>query len=316
MSRYLPFDYENINLAAGSYFPSEVKSYNNLTFAFWERSLFQRALSVLKFTLPDNWAGTRKDFFNLCLFGFGHLAIFYSDKYDMTFQPCTLSGYDWYYQPTRALIANPLAHHDFEIGVECEILKLTPDFRGIFDIITYYAEKLSALDSSINMSIINSKFAFMVGAKSKTAAEALKKMLDKVNQGAPAVFYDKTLVNDRKDTAPQFESIDLPNVKENYLLHDQLQDFMTLISDFDAEIGIPTLPYQKKERMVTSEAESRIIDSTSRSVVWYETLTASIDAVKKLYPDIKLNVEMRYPPDDQEGGADDGNSEVNADRAI
>lgn len=302
--RYLPFDYEQINIAAGSYFPSEVKAYNNVTFAFWERSLFQRALSVLKFTLPDDWAGTRKDFFMLCLFGLGHLAIFDSDEYGLTFQPCTLSGYDWYYQPTRALIANPLRSYELTIGENCEILKLTPDFRGIWDIITYYAEKLSSLDAAINMSIINSKFAFMVGAKSKTAAEALKKMLDKVNQGSPAVFYDKTLVSDRKDSAPQFESVNLPNVKENYLLHDQLQDFQTLISNFDAEIGIPTIPYQKKERMVTSEAESRTIDATSRSTVWYETLTGSITAIKKLYPDIALDVTMRYPAEPKEVGAD------------
>lgn len=302
--RYLPFDYEQINIAAGSYFPSEVKAYNNVTFAFWERSLFQRALSVLKFTLPDDWAGTRKDFFMLCLFGLGHLAIFDSDEYGLTFQPCTLSGYDWYYQPTRALIANPLRSYELTIGENCEILKLTPDFRGIWDIITYYAEKLSSLDAAINMSIINSKFAFMVGAKSKTAAEALKKMLDKVNQGSPAVFYDKTLVSDRKDSAPQFESVNLPNVKENYLLHDQLQDFQTLISNFDAEIGIPTIPYQKKERMVTSEAESRTIDATSRSTVWYETLTGSIIAIKKLYPDIALDVTMRYPAESEEVGAD------------
>lgn len=306
--RYLPFDYESINIAAGSYFPSEVKTYDNLTFAFWERSLFQRALSVLKFTLPDAWTGTVKDFFNLCLFGFGHLAIFNTDKYGLTFQPCTLSGYDWFYQPTRALVANPLDQFELTIGEDCEILKLSPDFRGIVDIITYYAEKLSCLDNAINISIINSKFAFMVGAKSKTAAEALKKMFDNVNKGIPAVFYDKTLVNDRKDSAPQFESIDLPNVKENYLLHDQLQDAMTLINNFDAEIGIPTIPYQKKERMVTSEAESRVIDSTSRSVVWFETLTASIDKIKQLYPDINLSVELRYPPEKLEGGADDGDS--------
>lgn len=302
--RYLPFDYEQINIAAGSYFPSEVKAYNNVTFAFWERSLFQRSLSVLKFTLPDDWAGTRKDFFMLCLFGLGHLAIFDSDEYGLTFQPCTLSGYDWYYQPTRALIVNPLRSYELTIGENCEILKLTPDFRGIWDIITYYAEKLSSLDAAINMSIINSKFAFMVGAKSKTAAEALKKMLDKVNRGSPAVFYDKTLVSDRKDSAPQFESVNLPNVKENYLLHDQLQDFQTLISNFDAEIGIPTIPYQKKERMVTSEAESRTIDATSRSTVWYETLTGSITAIKKLYPDIALDVTMRYPAEPKEVGAD------------
>ena len=71
--------------------------------------------------------------------------------------------------------------------------------------------------------------------------------------------------------------------------------FRSLINNFDAEIGIPTLPYQKKERMVTSEAESRTIDSTSRSLVWFDTLNSSIEKIKELYPDIKLSAKLRYP---------------------
>ena len=51
--------------------------------------------------------------------------------------------------------------------------------------------------------------------------------------------------------------------------------------------------------MVTSEAESRIIDSTSRSIVWLETLLSSIDNIKNLYPDIRLDVSLRYKEDEQ-----------------
>ena len=297
MPYYLPLNCEQINVAAGTYNPSSVKAYNNKTFAFWERALFQRACSVLKFDLPEEWTGSVKDFFLFCLFRFGYVAVFDSPEFGMSFQPCTLSGYNFYYQPVRALVANPLVNLDMEIGTECEILKLTPDYMGIWDIIWYYAEKLSCLDNAINMSLINSKFSFMIGARSKAAAEALKKMFDKINKGEPAVIYDKALMDNRKDTAPLFERVELPNPKENYLTHDQLQDFQTLINNFDAEIGIPTIPYQKKERMVTSEAESRTIDATSRSVVWYETLKSSIDRIKQLYPDIILDVEMRYPPE-------------------
>ena len=301
---YLPFNYDKINLVEGTHSPSSVKYHNNYTFMFWERSLFQRAVSVLEFTLPDEWAGPVRDFFNWCLFRFGKVAIFDTAEYGISFQPCALSGYDFYYQPTRCLITNPIKSYDLEIDKEAAILKLTPDYQGIFDIIDYYAEKLSLLDNAINMSLINSKFGIMVGAKSKGAAQGLQKMFDKINKGEPAVIYDKALMDNRKDTAPLFERVELPNPKENYLTHDQLQDFQTLISNFDAEIGIPTTPYQKKERMVTSEAESRVIDATSRSVVWYDTLKSSIDRIKMLYPDIKLDVELRYPPEEKEVSAD------------
>lgn len=297
--RYTPLNYNQINAAAGTYNPSMVKSYNNRTFAYWERSLFQRACSVLDFTLPDEWQGSIKDFFFYCLYKYGFIAISRNSEFGTFFQPCTLSGVNFYYQPTHVIISNPLYDDKLEIGKQCELLKLTPDYMGIWDIITYYAEKLSVLDNAINMSLINNKFAFLLGARNKTAGEALKKMLDKINKGEPAVIYDIKLLNDPTDKDIPFQEWKRDDLKSSYLTTDQLRDFQTLINNFDTEVGIPTIPYEKKERMVTSEAESRIIDATSRSVIWFETLSSSIEKIKELYSDIKLDVAMRWQEDTQ-----------------
>ena len=307
--QYIPLNYQNINARAGTYNPSMVKSYNNRTFAFWERSLFQRASSVIDFELPEAWTGPVRDFFIYCLFKFGFVAVSQNDDYGYFFQPCTLSGYDFYYQPTEAIISNPIYDARLRIGEECEILKLTPDYFGIWDIISYYSEKLSVLDNAINMSLINNKFAFLLGARNKAAGEALKKMLDKINKGEPAVIYDMKLLNDPTDKDVPFQEWRRDDLKASYLTTDQLKDFQTILNNFDTEVGIPTIPYEKKERMVTTEAESRIIDSTSRSIVWIETLQSSIDTIKKLYPDIKLGAELRY----KEGEIDE-RSEDNSDR--
>ena len=303
---YVPLNYWQINAAAGTYNPSMVKSINNKTFAFWERSLFQRACSVLEFELPTEWDGNVKDFFYYCLFKYGFIAISKNEQFGQFFQPCTLSGYDFYYQPTEAVISNPLYNERLVIGEQCELLKLTPDYMGVWDIISYYAEKLSILDNAINMSLINNKFTFFLGARNKTAGEALKKMIDKSNRGEPAIIYDLKLLNDPTDKDIPFQTWERKDLKSSYLTTDQLMDFQTLLNNFDTEIGIPVLPYQKKERMVTSEAESKIIDATSRSIVWYETLKASTDRVKILYPDITLSVSLRYDPDEYKGGVEDG----------
>ena len=292
---YFPLNYQQINVAAGTYNPSNVKSFNNKTYAFWERSLFQRACSVLQFELPEDWQGSVKDFFYYCLFKFGYVAVFETDKLGKVFQPCTLNGYNFYYQPTEALISNPLYSDKLTIGEQCEIIKLTPDYFGIWDIISYYAEKLSTLDNAINMSLINNKFAFLIGARNKTAGEALKKMLDKVNRGEPAVIYDMKLLNDPQDKAEPWQFLERKNLKDSYLTTEQLMDFQTLLNNFDTEIGIPVLPYQKKERMVVSEAESKIIDATSRSVVWFDTLSSCIGVVNKHF-DMNIGVSLRYNP--------------------
>lgn len=312
---YTPLNYNNINLSAGRFSPSSVKSHNNLSFWFWSRSLFQRASSVIEFELPDEWTGKIKDFFVYCLFKFGYIVVFNDDKYGLSFQPCTLTGYDLYYQPVTAKVANPKLQKTIELGQDGELIKLTPDYFGCWDIIDYYAEKLSMLDVSINSSIVNSKFAFLLGAKSKGCAQAIKKMLDQINKGEPAVIYDSRIFDDPVSKDTPFQTWVRENMKQNYITTELLQDFQTIINDFDREIGIPTIPYEKKERLVTSEAESTVIDAMARSTVWLETLQSSIDEVKKLYPNINLSAKLRYEvQDDTTGGEENEYSENNLDR--
>ena len=297
---YYPLNYDSINNAAGLYAPSAIKAYNNVSFAYWERSLFQRACSTLKFTVP--WSGKVFDFFMYCLFRFGYIAISENDIYGKWFQPCTLSGYDFYYQPTRAIISNPDYNADLKIGQDCEILKLTPDYMGIWDIISFFAAELSELDNAINMSLVNNKFGFILGARNKTAASAIKKALDKINSGEPAVIYDMSLLNDETDDAEPWQVWERGNLKDTYFTPEQLQDRMTILNQFDAEIGIPTIPYNKKERMVQSEAESRQYDAVSRVTVWINTLEESIKDINALYPDMDISVKLRYDLDMMRGG--------------
>ena len=317
---YIPLNYHEINIPAGTYFPSCVKSFNNQTFEFWQRALYQRACSTLIIKMPEEWK-TNRDLMYWCLFAYGFVGCGNLPEIGKWFNPGTLEGFDFYYRPKIFKLVNPYygntgVSKDLEIGKECEIIKLTPDYRGIWDIISYYAEKIAVIDVAINSNIINTKFAYVVGAKNKAAAEVLKKMFDRVNKGEPAVFFDQKLANDGTDKEEPWQALFRDNLKQNYITTDLLRDFQTLINDFDTEIGIPTIPYEKKERLVTDEANSKIIDATSRSVIWYETLKNSFEIANEFLDftgENKLDVELRYTT---EGGNENGNSEDNADRNV
>ena len=311
---YLPLNYTDINVINGTYRPSVTKNYNNATFAFWQRAFFQRACSTLIIDLPKIWE-KRRNLMYFCLFGRGFVGCGELPEIGKWFNPGTISGFDFYYEPTTFILANPYYKDSKEltIGKDCELIKLTPDYMGIWDVISYYAEKMALIDVAINSAIINTKFAFFVGAKNKAAAEVIKKMFDLVNSGEPAVFFDKKLMNDSTDKAnPEpWQALFRDNLKQSYIITDLLQDFQTIVNDFDTEVGIPTLPYQKKERMVTSEADSKQIDATSRSIVWFDTLTESCERVNEFLGftgDDKLSVKLRYS---MEGGAANGNGEDN-----
>ena len=294
--RYYPLNYAQLNLLEGTVSPSTPNSINNRTFAFWSRAFFERAVSVLDFTVPEEWQGSVKDFFHYALFARGYLAIFYDPKFGQCFQPCTFGGeLNFYYQPMTVLISNPLLNTELEIGKECELLKLTPDYRGIWDIIEYYAEKMSLLDNAINASLINSRLAYIISASTKTAAQAIKKVLDQINAGEPAVIWDKNILKDPVTKDTPFDIVSTTDhMAKVYLTSDQLKDAQTILQNYDSEIGIPSLPYQKKERMVTDEANMRRFDSQARALVWYETLSSSINKIKQLYPNITLDVSLHY----------------------
>lgn len=119
------------------------------------------------------------------------------------------------------------------------------------------------LDSAQNVCLINSKIPFYFGAKSKAAAETLKKMIDKVNAGDPIVIADLVVADDPKSKDSPFHFFKLFEGSD-YITDKLLQDTATVLNQFDTEIGIKTLPYQKAERLVTSEAESKQEESLAR----------------------------------------------------
>ena len=73
---------------------------------------------------------------------------------------------------------------------------------------------------------------------------------------------------------------------------------------FDAEIGIVTIPYNKKERMVTSEAESRQGDALARITVWNDCLNQCFDIINTKYgTNMKSSIRHDMIPS---GGVDIG----------
>ena len=313
---YGPFDYEAINKIEGSYFPSVVRPCNNLTYNLRVRSLLQKLQSVIELkNLPESWVGAPKDFLYLCLFRLGYIAAWKDAQFGPIFQPCGLNGQNVYYQPVMATISNPAFPEGKELTIDkdCVIIKLTPDYMGVWDLICEYAEKLSNLDNAIQMSIINNKIPFVMGAKNKGMAKMIQKIMDKVNRGEPLVVYDDVFTEGNskqlKSSDNPFSVFDREHLKNSYITTDQLKDAQTILNMFYNEVGIPTVPYQKMERMVNEEAQSQKIASSSRLAVWMDCLTDGFDKFNKLAgTDIK--VVKRF---DMEEGADEL-SESNSDR--
>lgn len=295
----LELNEENINLLESLNVPNTYWKNKTLEYNYWFRSLLHKIDSSIIFKgLPVGW---NEDFFHLCLWCLGYVAVFKTERKDLlkygengiVFQPCHASGINFYYQPTKLTIANPYYEAALTIGKNCEVLKLTPDCyykRGCLDIIDYYATKLAELSKSIDMGIINAKIPMILTAKNEAQASTLKKIYDKVQSGESLVVWKG--VEDNGEIIPVKDPFETWNqdFKQTYIVGQMLDDMQKILDSFYTEIGLP-VAIEKKERLVTSEADFASAQSQARISCWVETLKESLEIINKHYG---TNIEVEY----------------------
>lgn len=287
------FDYDFINRYNAHIRPSTVHSQDNATAWYFRRYLLQKILSVYEFKgIPETWSRT---YFLYNLFLWGFVAVIETDKFGVIPQGgmnASLYGYDVFYQPTNVNIANNLLTGIVtpEIGKECELIKLQPDYGSCWDIIAYYADLLALATESLGVNLVNSKLAYVFACQDKTTAESFKKMYDKINEGNPAVFADKKLFDDNGDPLwTTFQN----NLKQNYVAGDMLNDMLKIDARFCTEIGIPNVNMAKKSGVTDNEVEANNIDTKSKAAVWLETMKEGIEKVNNMFG-LDLSVEFRF----------------------
>lgn len=299
-----PYYYNYINAETSQVTPSTVHVKDSGLCRYFTKYLLQKAMSVFEWDLPETW---NKDYFLYVLYCWGYVSVINTDKFGVIPQGCGLKGYDVFYAPTHAVIANPLLSGILEprIGTQCELLKLQPDFSGILDLVGHYAEQMALASQSVSVNLLNSKLSYVFTAKTKALAESLKKMYDQIASGEPAVVIDSRLKNaaDGEETWKAFEQ----NVGGNYIVTNLLADLRKIEAMFDTEIGIPNANTDKRERLIQDEVNANNIETYSKCAMWLENLQ---DACKRVNDMFGLSISVRWREIPMiGGGADGGNLE-------
>lgn len=276
--------------------PPFQNNYPNASMDYWARSLFQRLQALIDFEgLPEGDQAAApeektvqyawdKDALKFGLFMLGYQIVFRSKTYGVVAQPGTLTGFGLQYQPAGAIVNTPFFQFDrpLKLGVEASLIKLSPDYVGVYDIITKYAAELKEIDTSIRSSARNSRLAFAMIASSDKSARTLKAVREKIINGEDVIIDDKILQKDKAnpDSLPwyQFDR----DLKANYILGDLLDARRATLVDFYREIGVRMLD-DKKERMLTAEVDAGNAETFIRSEVWIETLKESCDKVNEMF---------------------------------
>lgn len=286
-----PFDYQTLNYYNASRSPSTVHVKNTRLRRYFRKYLFQKAISVFKWQLPEEWD---KDYFLYTLFGLGYIAVVDTDQYGVICQGGALGGYNLYYRPSYIIITNPLIKETItaNLDTDCALIKLQPDYGSIMDLVGYYADQLAIAAESLGINMLNVKSGTVFGAESKAKAESYKKMYDTLSDGDPAVVIDKKLLDDQgKPTWFPFTQ----HIKESYVVTDILSDMRKIESMFDTDIGIPNANTDKRERLITDEVNANNVETATRCELWLETLRKGIDKANSKYG-IDISVDWRVNP--------------------
>lgn len=298
-----PFFYDYINGYNGSVNPSTSHADSALS-RFFQRYLLQEAISVYKWKMPNTWA---RDYFLYTLYCFGFIAIIETDKYGVICQGCGLNGYDVFYRPTNAVITNPLLRGIItpRIGKQCTVIKLQPDYGGIMDLVTKYADIMAMTMQTASCNIEASKLAYVFAAENKAGAESFKKMFDKIASGEPMVVHDAKL---SKPDGTKAWDVFANNLSNNYIAGDLLVDLQKWRNMFCTEIGIPNANTEKKERMLTDEVNANNQETFTKADLWLQELKEGCKQAREMFPGLELSVDWRYPHKEVNGI--DGNEPI------
>lgn len=291
----IPVDYTYINAVNGQKNPSTIHTQNIALTKFFERYLIDDFLGQWEVNLPETWA-YNYTMYSLVYFGF--IAVINTDKFGVIPQHCNLYGYDVMYQPTTAQIINPLIPNaiDARIHRDTELIKLFPDFGGIYDLIQFYAEKMALLSEGLDVNIINSKLSYIIGVDSKSSAETFKKTIDKITSGEPCVVTGKELFSE--DGTPLWTTF-AQNLTQNYIASKQLEDLKKLKLMFDTDVGIPNANTEKKERLTDDEVNSNNVETQTKIELIADSLEESAKRVNKMFG---TNISFKLKFKESRGG--------------
>lgn len=255
---------------------------NSTSFWFYVRALFRKAMSIYELSgMPEEWD---LDYFMSVLFSQGFLTITDTAMGVLPLK-CGVSGINVFNHPTTVIIANPvLGNLSRTIDEDCVLVKLSYDYRGLMDIVYRYATMLAECDNSISVNLMNSKVAFIGLVESKTQANSMKLMYDKISSGEPAVFVKGSQING--------DQILYNHVKENFIASDIQILKRKIMSEFLTEIGVNNANTDKRERLTDNEVEANDSEIQLNAGYWLEQIREGLNKANKMFG-LNLAIELK-----------------------
>lgn len=263
--------------------PKDVDGVYNASSIYYRQELLRRLCSLFEMTgQPDTWD---MDYFWTVLFLEGHIGVSDTAAGVLPLR-CAYSGINMYNHPTDLIFANPvLGNWTRRIGKDGVLLHLMYDYLPAQALIQRYATLLAMCDSSLAVTLMNSKVAFIGLASNKSQANTMKRMYDKISSGEPAVFVNQDVGNPA--------NFYFNRVKENFVGEQILIVKRGIINEFLTNIGINNANTDKRERLNADEVNANNQEIGINISDWLYNLQTGIEEVNKMF-DLNISVKRKH----------------------
>lgn len=264
---------------------------------YWFNKLLSICLDIFDYEgLPENLPKKELET-NLLLQWDGHAIVFYTVEYGLVTCWSDLYEPDIYYQPTKAVYAQPvLGSGERTIGKDCEIIYNNALGNHVFtwntdgglrSFISRYAVLLADIDCTIDTYIINTRAASFPVAKNDKVKQSLMTFFKNLRKGKRSVISDDTIIE-------SFKNIDILGRSVNDRINDLLIAKDKILESFFRDLGV-RFYNPKKAQVSVEEVESNtqlLVVNTSEML---SSRQEGIDRVNRHYgTNIKVKLNDKF----------------------
>lgn len=181
---------------------------------------------------------------------------------------------------------NGYIRHDLVEGVNCVIIRNTPNDSPSTKIIEYYSERLTELSLTWVSNLKATKHPVGITAR-KEQALSVQNAMEQVELGKPYIF-----LNEGFDLNEMLSSI---NTGAPFLLDKLSEQIAVLWSEWLTYLGVPSMNIQKQERLLKDEVAQMMGGAIACRTPRMETRREAVENIHKLFN--KTDVQCWYTID-------------------
>lgn len=283
--------------------PSSVKGVINDAVRFYQSMLMDEIYSVYDFKLQDM---RMLPWFRFFLFRYGSVAFIYHPELDKwILYPYSIKSFNYMLQPSEIeviLEAEQFKPVSGTLGVDCELIYMKDNYRGMYELVTRYAEMLAQCDKDINVNLMNANVSIVAYAKNKKEADELKEAYGKATTGDPFITMNDALLFD--DSMKPF----FKDIRASFIADDVQIVKRSIYNDFLTKVGIRNTNYDKRERLTTDEVNENNDETKSLVKVYFDNLAMCFERCRNISGvDMSVKLSYNYDRPNEEGSINDTN---------